>query len=42
MTELINYTIEGNFGDYPGVCSIKETDKYYANCLNPKYILGIE
>ena len=33
--------MEGKFGDYPGVCSIYEIDKYSANCLNPKYILSI-
>ena len=38
--QIIN-DIEGKFGDYPGVCSFKEIDKYSANCINPKYILGI-
>lgn len=33
--------IEGKKGDYPGVCGIKEKNKYSKNCLNPQLILNI-
>ena len=31
--------MEGNIGDYPGVCKYSERDKYLANCPNPDLIL---
>ena len=28
-------------GDYPGVCTISEREKYLSNCPNPDFILGM-
>ena len=32
--------MEGNKGDYQGVCKFSERDKYLANCPDPGLILG--
>ncbi|MFS4467409.1 peptidoglycan DD-metalloendopeptidase family protein [Maribacter sp. 2210JD10-5] len=31
--------LENNFGDYPGVCNIKDLDFYRGNCPNPDLLL---
>ncbi|MHA7129564.1 peptidoglycan DD-metalloendopeptidase family protein [Algoriphagus namhaensis] len=36
------WDLEGKSGDYPGVCSIREKDRYAANCPNPNLILNSE
>lgn len=33
--------MEGNKGDYPGVCKFSEREKYLANCPNPDLLLGM-
>jgi murein DD-endopeptidase MepM/ murein hydrolase activator NlpD len=33
--------IEGNFGDYPGVCTKSDLDFYLDNCPNPNLLLKI-
>jgi murein DD-endopeptidase MepM/ murein hydrolase activator NlpD len=33
--------IEGQFGDYPGVCSVKTLDYYLENCPDPNLLLKI-
>lgn len=33
--------IEGNFGDYPGVCSKNKLDHYLKNCPDPNLLLKI-
>ena len=33
--------IQGNFGDYPGVCNINDLDFYLKNCPNPNLLLKI-
>lgn len=33
--------MEGNEGDYPGVCKLSERDKYASNCPDPDLILGL-
>lgn len=33
--------LQGNSGDYPGVCSLNELSFYKENCPNPKELLGI-
>lgn len=33
--------IEGNFGDYPGVCSAADLDFYESNCPNPNLLLKL-
>lgn len=33
--------LEGNKGDYPGVVSKSEAEKYLQNCPDPKFILGL-
>ena len=33
--------MEGNKGDYPGVCKLSERDKYLANCPDPDLILNM-
>jgi murein DD-endopeptidase MepM/ murein hydrolase activator NlpD len=30
----------GNWGDFPGVCSVREIDKYKANCPDPQVLVG--
>jgi peptidoglycan LD-endopeptidase LytH len=35
------YDIELNEGDYPGVCSFSEKDKYLSNCPDPDLILNM-
>lgn len=32
--------LQGNFGDYPGVCSKLDLDFYLENCPNPEVLLG--
>ena len=32
--------MEGNIGDYPGVCSLNDLGYYKKNCPNPKLLLG--
>ncbi len=34
--------IEGNFGDYPGVCSKSKKAFYFENCPNPNLLLKIK
>ncbi|MBD8488812.1 peptidoglycan DD-metalloendopeptidase family protein [Echinicola sp. CAU 1574] len=34
--------LEGNRGDYPGVCAEKDQDRYQRNCPDPKWIIGFE
>jgi len=34
------FDMEGNFGDYPGVCKYSEQEKYRANIPDPSLILG--
>ncbi len=31
--------MEGNWGDYPGVCAYNKREKYLSNCPNPDFIL---
>jgi len=38
--QLIN-DLQGNSGDYPGVCRPDEFDFYQKNCPDPSYFLGI-
>ena len=33
--------LEGNFGDYPGVCSKNKLDYYLKNCPDPNFLLKI-
>jgi len=33
--------MQGNIGDYPGVCKYSEKEKYLANCPDPDLILGL-
>lgn len=33
--------LQGNFGDYPGVCSLKEVEFYKTNCPNPNSLLNL-
>jgi murein DD-endopeptidase MepM/ murein hydrolase activator NlpD len=33
--------MEGNKGDYPGVCKFSEREKYLANCPDPDILLGM-
>lgn len=33
--------LQGNFGDYPGVCSKEEKEFYLKNCPDPNLILGL-
>lgn len=33
--------LQGNFGDYPGVCSFKDFEFYKANTINPELVLGL-
>lgn len=33
--------MEGNKGNYPGVCRFSEREKYLANCPNPDLVLGM-
>jgi murein DD-endopeptidase MepM/ murein hydrolase activator NlpD len=33
--------LEGNIGDYPGVCTLENRNKYLANCPDPNLILRI-
>lgn len=33
--------LQGNIGDYPGVCSAKELEFYKQNTIDPKTILGL-
>jgi len=33
--------LQGNFGDYPGVCSLKEVEFYKTNCPNPNLLLNL-
>ena len=33
--------MEGNKGDYPGVCKYREREKYLANCPDPDMLLGM-
>jgi murein DD-endopeptidase MepM/ murein hydrolase activator NlpD len=33
--------IEGNFGDYPGVCTKSDLDFYLDNCPDPNLLLKI-
>ena len=33
--------MEGNWGDYPGVCAYNQKEKYLANCPDPDFILGM-
>lgn len=33
--------IEGNFGDYPGVCSATDLDFYQSNCPDPNLLLKL-
>ena len=33
--------MEGNKGDYPGVCKFSEREKYLANCPDPDVLLGM-
>ena len=33
--------MQGNMGDYPGVCSITERDAFLEICLDPNLILGL-
>lgn len=33
--------IEGNKGDYPGVCKYSERDKYLSNCPDPDLVLNM-
>jgi len=35
------YDLEGNVGDYPGVCSLENRNHYLANCPDPDCILGL-
>lgn len=32
--------LEGNVGDYPGVCKLSEREKYLANCPDPALLLA--
>jgi len=32
--------MEGNFGDYPGVCAAKDLEKYKKNCPDPRLVIG--
>lgn len=34
--------MQGNYGDYPGVCSEKDLDYYRKNCPDPNLLLGLE
>lgn len=34
--------VQGNFGDYPGVCSANELDFYKSNCPDPNLILKLK
>ncbi len=34
--------LQGNFGDYPGVCKPSEREFYLKNCPNPNLILGVD
>ncbi|MGB0186163.1 MAG: peptidoglycan DD-metalloendopeptidase family protein [Flavobacteriaceae bacterium] len=34
--------LQGNFGDYPGVCSIDDLDFYKENCPDPNLILKLK
>lgn len=34
------WDLQGNWGDYPGVCSQREFDHYAANCPDPNLMLG--
>ncbi len=36
------WDMEGNTGDYPGVCSKRDRDNYAANCPDPNLILNCE
>lgn len=38
----IIYDLQGNFGDYPGVCSANELDFYKENCPDPNLILKLK
>ncbi len=38
----IIFGLEGNSGDYPGVCSSKNLDSYLANCPDPNLLLKIQ
>lgn len=33
--------LQGNFGDYPGVCSAKNLEFYCSNTIDPKVLLGL-
>lgn len=35
------YNLEGNVGDYPGVCSLENRDHYLRNCPDPDCLLGL-
>ena len=39
--QIIN-DLQGNFGDYPGVCSANELDFYKENCPDPNLILKLK
>ncbi|MNE29341.1 hypothetical protein D3C80_1228170 [compost metagenome] len=32
--------LEGNVGDYPGVCKLSEREKYLSNCPDPSLLLA--
>ena len=34
--------LQGNFGDYPGVCNANEVDFYKDNCPDPNFILKLQ
>ena len=38
----IIYDLEGNSGDYPGVCSLTDLKHYELNCPDPCIFLGLE
>ncbi len=35
------YDLEGNVGDYPGVCSLENRNHYLNNCPDPDCLLGL-
>ncbi len=35
------YDLEGNVGDYPGVCSLENRNHYLSNCPDPDCLLGL-
>ncbi|MBV9986418.1 MAG: peptidoglycan DD-metalloendopeptidase family protein [Chitinophagaceae bacterium] len=35
------FDMEGNKGDYPGVCRYSEREKYLSNCPDPDLVLGM-